>query len=168
MSNEIINKVAQSGLITLNLEEYYPAGERTSFDLAPLLQEGFLLKEKELRAFVDSHEWKQYQDHYVALYCSTEAIIPVWAYMLISSALAPYAKRTVMGRLRDLESTLFEELIQEMDLSAFQDERVILKGCSSKPIPESAYTALTQRLQPIAKSIMYGEACSTVPIYKKK
>ena len=168
MSDEIINKVAQSGLITLNLEDYYPAGKRTSFDLAPLLHEGFLLKEKELRSFVGTHDWTQYQDHYVALYCSTEAIIPVWAYMLISSALAPYAKRTVMGTLTDLESTLFEELIQNMDLSAFQDERVILKGCSNKPIPESAYTALTQRLQPIAKSIMYGEACSTVPIYKKK
>lgn len=168
MSDEIVNKVANSGLVTLNLEDYYVEGERVFFDLKELLFEGLILKEKDFRDFVKSHDWKLYQDKLVAVDCTADAIIPIWAYMLISNALAPFASKIVHGNLNQLENILFEEAIAKIAIDDFQDKRIIIKGCSNKAVPEHAYVSLTQKLSGVAKSIMFGEACSTVPIYKKK
>ena len=168
MSEEIINKVANSGLITLNLEDYYKEGERRFFDMKNHLFEELVLKEKDFRAFVKTYDWSQYQNQYVAIGCTADAIIPIWAYMLVCNSLAPFATKVVQGDLSQLESILFEEAIAELNVGEFEDERVIIKGCSNKPVPKHAYICLTQKLSGVAKSIMFGEACSTVPIYKKK
>lgn len=168
MQEEIINRVANSKLATLDLEDFYPSGQRIAIDISQWLLEGIVLREKEFRGFVSEHDWTQYQDCYIALYCKTDAIIPGWAYMLLSLALVPYAKKTVVGDLELLESILFSEIIENLALDSYQDKAVIIKGCAHKPIPQNAFVLLSQRLQPIAKSIMYGEACSSVPLYKKK
>lgn len=168
MDNEIVNRVANSKLVTFDLEDFYPAGKRIAFDISKWLLEGIVLKEKDFRNAVANHDWKQYQDTYVALYCSTDAIVPAWAYLLVSLQLAPFAKKTVVGNLETLESILFAELLQNMDVSDFQDKPVIIKGCAHKPIPQNAYVLLANKLQSIAKSIMYGEACSSVPLFKKR
>lgn len=167
MENEIVNRVAKSALVTFNLEEYYPKGERVSFDIAKWLLEGIVLKENDFRASIKAHDWSQYKDNYVALYCSTDAIVPGWAYLLISLQLAPYAAKTVVGNLETLESILFTEILSNISLSEFEGKPVIIKGCAHKPIPQNAYVLLAAKLQPIAKSIMYGEACSSVPLFKK-
>lgn len=166
--NIIENKIANSGLITLNLADYYPKGERKLIDIAPWLFEGIMLREKDFRQSVKDHDWSQYQDCYVAVFCSEDAIIPQWAYMLLSSALAPFAKKVIFGTREQLESILMDSAIQSLDLSELGDKRVIIKGCGDLPIPPHAYVSVVSKLQPIAKSIMFGEACSTVPIYKKK
>lgn len=168
MQEEIINRVANSKLETIDLEDFYPSGQRVAIDISQWLLEGIVLREKEFRAFVNEHNWSQYQDCYVALYCKTDAIIPGWAYMLISLALTPFATKTVVGDLEVLESILFSDIIEHLPLDSFKDKPVIIKGCAHKPIPQNAYVLLSQRLQPIAKSIMYGEACSSVPLYRKK
>ena len=168
MTDEIINKVANSGLITLDLEEYYPKGERYFFDMKEHFFEGLLIREKEFRNFVKSHNWMTYQNKFVAIGCTSDAIVPVWAYMLLSNALTPYASKIVYGNLKQLESILFEKVLEDIKLETFEDKRIIIKGCSNKPIPEHAYVRLTQKLSLVAKSIMFGEACSSVPIYKKK
>ncbi|MFX0555939.1 DUF2480 family protein [Maribacter sp. CXY002] len=168
MSEEIINKVAQSKLITLNLEEYYPPGKRVLLDIKEWLFEGIILREKEFRAYLDNHEWAQYQNSYVAMSCSTDAIVPGWAYMLIATKLQPFAKKTIVGSLEDLEVCLYQSIIENLDVSQFNDKPVIIKGCSNKPVPANAYILMTNKLQPVAKSIMYGEACSSVPLFKKK
>lgn len=165
---EIINKVAQSGIITINLEELYPDGERIAFDIAPHLVEGLMLREKDFREFVKAHDWSSYSGKYVALFCSTDAVVPQWAWMLLSTALAPYAKQIVFGSLEVLESELFTLMIDTMDITPFTDQRIVIKGCADKPVPVNAYVRLTARLTPIVKSLMYGEPCSTVPVYKKK
>ena len=166
--SEIVNRVAQSKLVTLDLEEYYPKGSRLQMDIKDWLFEGLILKEKEFRNQITSHNWEQYNDAYVAIYCSTEAIIPGWAYMLVSTKLQPYAKKVVLGSLEDMETSLFQAIIEDLDISDFKDKPVIIKGCSNKPIPPNAYIWATIKLQPVAKSIMYGEACSSVPLYKRK
>lgn len=168
MAEEIVNRVANSKLLTLNLEDLYPNGERTKLDISLWLLEGIVLREKEFRQKAEEHEWSQYQDKFVALYCSTDAIIPGWAYLLLSLKLAPYAKKVSVGTLDELESILFAELLKDFDVSEYYDKSVIIKGCANKPIPQNAYVLLAQKLQPIAKSIMYGEACSSVPLFKKK
>lgn len=168
MANEIVNRVANSKLVTIDLEDFYPEGKRVVLDIKPWLQEGIVLREKDFREFVRNHNWKEYQDCYVVLTCSSDAIIPGWAFMLVSAALAPFTKKTIVGTIETLDSILFDELIQQMDLGDYKDKPVIIKGCTHKPIPQNAYVQLTQRLQPIAKSIMYGEACSSVPISKNK
>lgn len=168
-ANDVIpNKIAQSGLITISLEDYYPKGERKHLDIAPWLYEGVILREKDFRASVKEHNWSQYQDCYVSVYCSEDAIIPQWAYMLLGVELEPYAKKVVFGSPERLESLLMDEAIEQADLSGFKDQRIILKGCGHLPIPPHAYLAFVTKLRPIAKSIMFGEACSTVPIYKQK
>ncbi|WP_347373446.1 DUF2480 family protein [Aequorivita sp. Q41] len=167
MSKEIINRVANSKLKTFDLEEIYPKGERVSFDISQWLLEGIILRETEFREKAKAHAWSQYQDKYIALYCSTDAIIPGWAYLLLSMHVAPYAKKVTVGNLEELESILFAELLQQIDISEYKDKPVIIKGCAHKPIPQNAYVLLAQKLQPIAKSIMYGEACSSVPLFKK-
>lgn len=166
MSDEIINKVANSKLVTLDLEDFYPKGNRILFDIKDWLFEEIILKEKDFRAFVNDHNWNQYQDNYVALTCSSDAIIPSWAYLLIATKLAPFAKKIVVGTLEVLETVIFEEIINQLNTEVFKDKPVIIKGCSNKPIPSSAYTHLILKLQPIVKTIMFGEACSTVPLYK--
>ncbi|MAD96282.1 MAG: hypothetical protein CMB99_03045 [Flavobacteriaceae bacterium] len=168
MAEEIVNRVAKSPLKTIDLEEFYPAGKRVVFDIKDWLYEGIILREKEFRAFVQEHDWRQYQDNYVALTCSEDAIIPSWAYMLIASELAPFVKKVVVGDLTLLETSIFQEIIGELDIQEYENKPVIIKGCADKPIPESAFSFLIQRLQPVVKSMMYGEACSTVPLYKMK
>ncbi|NNE75701.1 MAG: DUF2480 family protein [Pricia sp.] len=164
----ILNRVAQSKLVTFDLEDYYPKGERVSFDIADWLHEGFILREKEFRAKASEHDWAQYQDAYVALHCSTDAIIPGWAYMFLVTKLQPYAKKTVQGTLEELETSIYQSILENLDISAFKDQAVIVKGCSHKPVPPNAYLLITERLQSVVKSIMYGEACSSVPLFKRK
>lgn len=167
MSEEIINRVANSKLKTIDLEEFYPEGPRVLLDISQWLKEGLVLLEKDFRSALKEHDWSQYRDSYVALTCSSDAIIPGWAYMLTASYLNPVAKKVVVGDLETLETLLYQDLIGNMDLSAYQDLPVIIKGCSRKPVPENAYIQLINTLQPIAKNIMYGEACSSVPLYKR-
>lgn len=167
MSGEIVNRVANSKLKTLDLEEFYPKGNRILFDIKDWLFQEIILKEKDFRTFVEAHDWSQYQDSYLALSCSADAIIPSWAYLLLTTKLQPFAKKIVVGSLELLETVIFQEVINELELDEFADKPVIIKGCSDKPIPDSAYTLLISKLQPVAKSLMFGEACSTVPLYKK-
>jgi len=164
---EIINKVANSVLEVFDLEDYYPAGMRTQIDISQWLIEGFLLKEKDFREQLSNHDWSQYNEQYIAVTCSTDAILPRWAFILITMHLAPFAKKVVNGNIEDLNSTLYEELLPTVDYTVYQDKPVIIKGCSKKPVPMRAYVLAAQYLQPYARSIMYGEACSAVPLYKK-
>ena len=168
MSDDIVNRVANSVLITINLEDFYPIGQRNTIDLKQWLFQESILKEKDFREFVKQHNWLQYQDCYVSIHCSVDAIIPIWAYMLVSSKLNNIAKLCVIGSSENLEVTLFQSIIDQLDTNEFKDKRVIIKGCSNLPICTHAYASLTNKLIPIAKSIMYGEACSSVPIYKRK
>jgi hypothetical protein len=165
--DEIVNKVANSVLEVFDLEDYYPSGIRTHLDISQWLLHGFLLKEKDFREALKNHDWSQFQNHFVAIHCSTDAIIPAWSSILVTVYLSPFAKKVVVGNLTDLETSLYQEILSTLDYSKYQDKPVILKGCSKKPVPESAYIMAIQKLQPFVKSIMYGEACSAVPLYKK-
>ena len=167
MSDEIVNRVANSKLITVNLEDYYPKGTRVLFDIKDWLFEGFVLREKDFRTQVAEYDWSKYQDNYVALTCSTDAIIPGWAYMLIGIQLESFAKKTIIGNLEALETSIYQDVLNNLDVSEFADKPIIIKGCSKKPVPQNAYIMLANKLKPIAKSIMYGEACSSVPLFKK-
>ena len=168
MSGEIINRVANSKLVTFDLEDLYPTGERVPFDISNWLLEGIVLREKDFRESANQHDWAQYTAKYVALHCSSDAIVPSWAYLLLSLHLAPYAAKTVVGNLELLETVLFTEALKNLDVSEYANKPVIIKGCAHKPIPDSAYLLLAQKLHPIASSIMYGEACSSVPLFKRK
>ena len=168
MSDKIINKVSKSKLITIDLEELYPEEERLTFDIKDWLFDELILKEKDFRAAVKNHNWSRYKNTCVALGCSVDAIIPSWAYLLLSSELAPYAKKIVVGNLELLETSLFQDIIQNLNIDSFKGGLIIIKGCTKKPIPPSAFSMLIHKIQPIAKTIMYGEACSTVPLFKKK
>ncbi|KAA5820875.1 DUF2480 family protein [Algibacter amylolyticus] len=167
MEDEIINRVANSKLVTLDLEDYYPKGNRVLFDIKDWLFEGFVLREKDFRAQVKAFDWSQYKDAYVALTCSSDAIIPGWAYMFLSIQLEPYAKKTIVGNLDNLETSIYQDIINTIDVSDYKDKPIIIKGCSNKPVPQNAYIMLANKLQTVAKSIMYGEACSSVPLFKK-
>ncbi len=166
MSDEIINKVASSGLVTIDLEELYPKGERVLFDIKPLLFQELILKEKDFREFIKQHDWAQYKDKLVAITCTADAIIPTWAYMLVSIALEPFAKKIVFGNLETIETVLFHEVLSAIDYSEYKGKRIVIKGCSNLPVSINAYVELAKNLRPFAKSIMYGEPCSTVPLYK--
>lgn len=168
-SNEqpIINRVANSKLVTFDLEDYYPKGKRVLLDIKDWLYEGLILREKDFRALAETHAWETYQDSYVALHCSSDAIIPGWAYMLLTTKLQPYALQVVQGDLEQLETVLYHDIILNLDVSEFKDRLVIIKGCSKKPVPPNAYLWITSKLQTVVKSLMYGEACSSVPLYKK-
>ena len=168
MEEEIINKVAASGLITFNLEDIYPVGERVIYDMKDNLFMGLILKEKDFREHLKQHDWAKYQDHFVAVCCSTDAILPAWTSVLVTIHLAPFAKKIVDGNIQDLDTLLYHEILPNLDYSKYENKPVIIKGCAKKPVPISAYVAAAQYLQPFAKSIMYGEACSAVPLYKKK
>ena len=166
--DSIQNKVTESGLVTINLEDYFPEGERMLFDLKPWLFEELILREKDFRENLKLHDWTQYQSKFVAVICSADAIVPAWAFMLLFSHMEPFAKKIVFGDLKRLEEEIFEDVINKIDIESFRDQRLIIKGCSKKEIPLFTYSALTAKLRPVAKSIMYGEPCSTVPIYKRK
>ena len=168
MENAIENKVAQSGLIQLDLETIRIPGERIFFDIRPLLFMDLVLKEKDFRAFLGDHAWNQYQGKHVAISCSSDAIIPTWAYMLVSTQMSPFASTIVYGNLADLEKELFAKSLLVLNLDTYRDGRVVVKGCSKEAVPMDAYVKLTTLLQPIVKSLFFGEPCSTVPIYKKK
>ncbi len=167
MKDEIINRVANSKLVTLDLEDYYPEGKRVLFDIKDWLFEGFVLREKEFRAQAASCNWEQYKGQYVALTCSTDAIVPGWAFMLLTVYLEPFAKKVWIGNLEQLETSIYQDIIATIDVSVYKDKPVIIKGCSNKPVPQNAYILLTCALKPVARSIMYGEACSSVPLFKK-
>ncbi|EDM45511.1 hypothetical protein SCB49_06877 [unidentified eubacterium SCB49] len=167
MAEEIINRVANSKLITLDLEDYYPKGERLQLDVSQWLEQGFILREKEYRAALDTYNWEQHEGQYIALHCSTDAILPAWAFTLVTLKLAPFALKVIVGDTKQLESIIYTEIIKDLDLSYCEGKPCIIKGCSNKPIPQNAYVLLGQKLFPIAKNIMYGEACSFVPLYKK-
>jgi hypothetical protein len=168
MAEEIINRVANSKLETFDLEEIYPEGKRVVFDIKDWLFQELILKEKDFRISVSNHDWSQYKNSFVAVSCSVDAIIPSWAFMLIASELTPFANKVVIGNLELLETVIYQELIGFLDLKGFANKPVIIKGCAEKPIPNSAFAFLIAKLQPIARSIMFGEACSTVPLYKSK
>ena len=165
---EIINKVENSGLITIDLGELYLPGERVLIDIKDQLFQELILREKDFREFIKSHDWAQYKEKYVALTCSADAIIPDWTWMLLASALEPFAKKTVFGSIDVLETVLFDEILSNFNVEQYRDARIVIKGCGDKPVPKYAYIELTRKLQPIVKSIMYGEPCSTVPVYKQR
>ncbi|MDC1471860.1 DUF2480 family protein [Flavobacteriaceae bacterium] len=167
-TGEIVNRVANSVLVTIDLEEYYPNGARILFDIKDWLHEGLVLREKEFRTLIDAHDWSIYKNQYIALHCTSDAIIPGWAYMLIRLQLSGIAKQVVVGNLETLETTLYQKIIANLELDYCANKPVIIKGCSNKPVPQNAYLFLIDKLYPIAKSILYGEACSSVPLYKKK
>lgn len=168
IQENFVNKVASSGLITINLEDYYPAGERVVYDIKENLFHGLMLREKDFREFIKTHDFSQYQDKYVAVICSADAIVPTWAYMLLSNRMQPYAKEVVFGNLELLEAVLFTKALAGIDVNTYANERIVIKGCGDIAVPTAAYVELTNKLTPVAKSIMYGEPCSTVPVYKRK
>lgn len=168
MKDEIVNKVANSALKIFDLEDYYPNNPRMELDISQWLFHGFVLKEKEFRAALKDFDWSVYKDAYVALSCSTDAILPSWAFMLVSSYLEPFAVKVFLGDLEHLESSIYQDLLNELDYSEYENLPVIIKGCAKKPIPDEAYILATRKLMPYARSIMFGEACSAVPIFKRK
>lgn len=166
--NEIINKVAKSSLVTIDLEEWMPKVEKNSLDIKNWLEEGFLLREKDFRESLKKHHWEQYKGQFVALNCSSKAILPGWTYLLISIYLFPFAKKIIKGDLEELKKELYREEIEKKDFSIYQDKKILIKGCSKEKIDQTIYLLLIEKLFPFASSIMYGEACSNVPLYKKK
>ncbi len=165
--NEIVNRVASSSIKLFDLEEYFVPGERVLLDIKDQLYEGMILKEKTFRDFIKLHDWSQYQNQFVAVMCSEEAIVPTWAYMLLTSALQPYARTVVFGNLLDLEEKIFFDVLSQVDWRQFADAKVVIKGCSKVAVPTAAYVEATRLMRPYAASIMFGEPCSTVPIFKK-
>jgi Protein of unknown function (DUF2480) len=167
MSEAIVNKVSESGLITLDLEQYYPGDEVVLFDLKDYLFMGLILKEKDFREALKNMDWEAYRNKYVGVTCSADAIIPPWAYMLVASYLQPVAKDVIMGDEKEVRKTVFLRNLQAVDVNEFAGQRVVVKGCGETPIGEFAYMEITKRLRSVAKTIMYGEPCSTVPIFKR-
>ena len=167
MKGTIVNKVSESILTTVSLEEFYPKGETAVFDMKDHLFMGLILKEKEFREALKNLDLSSYEKKNVALTCTADAIIPMWAYMLAASHLQPVANEVVFGDKEFLHQTLFLQNISKINLADYTDKRVVIKGCGDLPISETAYVAITKLLRPVVKSIMYGEPCSTVPIYKK-
>jgi len=169
MSDEIVNKVAESGLVTIDLEKYLPQKEEIAvFDLKDFLFMGLILKEKDFREALKQYDWEKYRNKNVAITCTADAIIPVWAYMLVTTYLQPVAKETIVGDEKEIYKSVFLKNISSITASEFFDKRIVLKGCGETPIDDFAYAEATRKLLPVAKSIMYGEPCSTVPVYKKK
>lgn len=167
MSDQIINKVVRSALQTLDLEEFYVPGKRMVFDLKDHLHQGLILKEKDFREFIKSNNWSTYTGMHVAIQCTADAIVPTWAYMLLSVALRPFAKTIIFGSLEELEIQIFKDALDKVDWNIYQDGKVVIKGCSKVDVPVAIYVEVTNKLRPIAASIMFGEPCSTVPIFKK-
>ncbi len=167
MDGEFINKVAESGIITIDLEEFFPKDEIVVFDLKDYLFMELILKEKDFREALKKMETSKYENKNVAVLCSADAIIPMWAYMLVASSIQPVAKSVFFGSPEQAAQHLLIRNIESIDASQYNDQRLVIKGCGEIKIPEAAYVSITQKLRPVAKSIMYGEPCSTVPIYKR-
>ena len=167
METEIVNKVAQSGIITLDLEQFYPAEPVAEFDLKKYLVKELVLMEKPFREALKNINWGEYEGKLVAVYCSNDALIPLWAYMLVASCLEPYAKKIAFGYKEHAISEALKDAIAQIDVKEYAGARVVIKGCGDKALPPDAYIAVTARLQPVVQSLMYGEPCSTVPVYKK-
>ncbi len=167
MKEEIINRVASSPLVTLDLEQLSPVGERVMYDIKDNLHQGIILKESDFRAFLIDNDWSFYSEKHVAVFCSVDAIIPNWAFMLLTSKLSPYAKTVVYGNLDYLESELYRQAIRLLNPEDYKEKKIVVKGCGEKAVPVSAYMDVMTFLQPVASSVMFGEPCSTVPIFKK-
>ena len=167
-SKPLINRVAQSGLITLNLEEHLPEYEILSFDLKNYLFQGLILREKEFRASIKAHDWQAYQGKALVVFCSSDAIIPLWAYMLVAAKASEFALDVFQGTAEEYVKTKILQSLQKLDFSTWQDKRLVIKGCGDRAVPAAAYLEITKQLRPYAKSIMYGEPCSTVPVFKAK
>ena len=168
IQENFVNKVAASGLMTLNLEEYFHQGERVVYDIKDNLFHGLMLREKDFREFIKTQDWSLYSGKNVAIICSADAIVPTWAYMLLANKMKPFANEVIFGSLETLEATLFVRALSKIDVNAYANERVVIKGCADIEVPVAAYVEITNLLTPVVKSIMYGEPCSTVPIYKRK
>ncbi len=164
---QIVNKVSASSLITLNIEEYYEPGERVVLDIKDQLYEGLLLREKDFRNFIKDHDWSLYKNKFVAITCSSEAIVPTWAYMLLAIELKGYAKHVIFGSLQELEIEIFRMAFSKIQWSDFKDAKVVIKGCSKVDVPVAIYVDVVSNLKSHAKSLMFGEPCSTVPLFKK-
>ena len=167
MSSEIKNRVSESSIKTIDLEKFYPKGNREFIDISRWLDNGLVLREKEFRKKIESYNWISFKDKYVAIGCSTNAILPSWASLLVASNLEPYAKKIVHGSLKELENIIIEEVIKTLDIKPYKDKPVIIKGCSDNYIPENAYVQLIILLKTVSRSLFYGEACSSVPIWKR-
>ncbi|HEX7365600.1 MAG TPA: DUF2480 family protein [Pelobium sp.] len=168
IQENIVNKVAMSGLISFDLSELRHPGERVVYDIKDNLFQGLILREKDFRAFVKEHNWAAYSGKNVAVICSADAIVPTWAYMLIASSLAPFANFVVFGDLEVLETALYLLALEKLSIDKYKDQRIVIKGCGDIEVPTAAYMAITAKLTAVAKSVMYGEPCSTVPIFKQK
>ena len=167
MSEQIVNRVANSAIVSLDLEAFYPEGERVVFDIKHNLYQETILREKEFRLFIKEHDWSFYKGKNVAITCSVDAIVPTWAFMLIASKLTPIAKHLTFGSLDELEKELFNIAINNLDIEHYRNAKIVVKGCSGNAIPTSAYVELVRLLQPVTASLMFGEPCSTVPVYKR-
>jgi hypothetical protein len=168
MEEPIVNKVAESGLITIDLEQFIPHRPTAVFDLKDFLFMGMILKEKDFREALRTMDWEKFRDKDTAITCSADAIIPVWAYMLVASYLEPIAGELLMGDERELHKAMFLKNISQINIEEYKDQRVVIKGCGDTPIDEFAYMEITRVLRPVVRSLMYGEPCSTVPVYKRK
>lgn len=164
----LVNRVANSGLITIDLEKFFPEHEIAQFDLKDFLFMELILKEKDFRAALKEHHWEQYKGKVLTVFCSADAIIPMWAYMLVAASATPFAEATFQGTPDDYLRFAYAKMLDNLDVGPYEQQRIVIKGCSDKAVPAAAYVALTQKLQPVAKSIMFGEPCSTVPVFKKK
>lgn len=167
MEKPLVNRVANSGLITLNLEDYFPTEELMIFDLKDYLFHELILKEKDFRQALKEHDWEQYKGKHLAIYCSNDAIIPIWAFMLVATLAKPYALTIIQGDANAFYTNHYKKTLAAFEASQYEGKRIVIKGCSNKPVPASAYVELAHLLQPVAQSIMYGEPCSTVPIFKR-
>lgn len=168
IQENIVNKVAQSGLVSFDLADVSPAGERVLYDIKDNLFHGLILREKDFREFVKEHNWEQYRGKHVAITCTAEAIVPTWAYMLLATRLSPFADTVTFCSLEELEDRLFYNAISMLNMEDYRDKRIVIKGCGDAPVPTGAFIYLTARLSDVAKSVMYGEPCSTVPVFKRK
>lgn len=164
---EIVNRVSSSALVTFDLEEYYRSGDRVLIDIKDQLFQELILREKDFREYIKTHNWSQYKNKFVAIHCSVDAVVPTWAYMLFSIALEPYASKIIFGTLEDLEAQLFYDELLKVDWSLYRDAKVVIKGCSKVEVPVKAYVEVTNKLRSVATSLMFGEPCSTVPLYKR-
>jgi hypothetical protein len=168
MSGNLVNKVAQSGLITLDLETFFPTEEIIAFDIKEFLFRGLILKEIDFRAALKEHDWSQYNDKTVAVFCSADAILPQWSFMLITTYLMQHTNKIYVGTKEQVEQDLLLKNINEIDGTKYIDGKLVIKGCGTKTVNSNAYLEITKKLQPYVKSLMFGEPCSTVPVYKKK
>lgn len=166
MEQTLVNRVANSGLVTIDLESFYPAGEILEFDLKDYLFHGLILKEKDFREALKSHDWDAYKGKHLAVFCSTDAIIPTWAYQLVAVHASHFCEGISFGNKTQYLSQYYTRVLATLPTESYKDQRIVIKGCSQRPVPTSAYVELTSLLRPLAKSIMYGEPCSTVPLYK--